>query len=106
MNILRREEIWIHTHFVTDCVYLPEHQARHIRRELAPVLEESGIVFGIHFESGEEGLRIVLECLPLPHTMEKVESALTELVRPIAARRRKTRVTIEPPARSVSLNRR
>lgn len=106
MKILRREEIWIHTHFVTDCVYLPEHQARHLRRELAPVLEESGIVFGIHFESGDEGLRIVLECIPLPDKMEKVESALTEIVRPIAARPRKTRVTIEPPARSVSLNRR
>ena len=106
MKILRREEIWIHTHFVTDCVYLPEHRARHIRRELAPVLEESGIVFGIHFESGEEGLRIVLECLPLPPTMEKVESALTEIVTPLPARPRKTRVTIEPPARSVSLNRR
>lgn len=106
MKILRREEIWIHTHFVTDCSYLPEHHARHIRRELAPVLQEAGLVFGIHFESGEEGVRIVLECIPLPEAMEKVQSALAETVKSIPARPRKTRVTIEPPARSVSLNRR
>ncbi len=100
MKVLRREEIWIHTHFVTDCAYLPEHFAREIRGKMDRVLDGLGIVFGVHFDSGgDEGLRIVLECIPLRETMEKAEGALREIVAPIPARPRRTRVQVEPPAR-------
>lgn len=104
MKVLRREEIWIHTHFVTDCAYLPDHHARDIRRKMKRLLDKLGIVFGIHFDSrGREGLRIVLECIPLPETMGKIESALREMIEPIPARPRKTRVAIEPPKRHTSV---
>lgn len=99
MKILRREKIWIHAHFVTDCMHLPDHRAREIRRKIARVLDRLGIVFGIHFDSrGDEGLRIVLECIPLPETMEQIESALAATIEPMPARPRRTRVEIEPEA--------
>ncbi len=98
MQVLRRDTVWIHTHFVTDCAYLPDHHAREIRRKMDRVLDKLGIVFGIHFDSrGEEGLRIVLECIPLPGTMREIESKLTEIIAAIPARPRKTRVEIEAP---------
>lgn len=101
MKILRREVVWIHTHFLTDCVYLPAHRAREILQKIARVLEEQGIVFGIHFDSRsrEEGLRIVLECIPLPEPMGKIEAALAEIIKPMPARPRQTRVEVEPPPR-------
>jgi hypothetical protein len=100
MKILRREEIWIHTHFVTDCTYLPDHYARGVRRRAERLLDQVGIVFGIHFDDrGDRGLRIVLECIPLPQTMQKIEAELAKIVEPIPSRSRKTDVRIEPPAR-------
>jgi hypothetical protein len=103
MKILRREEVWIHTHFVTDCEYLPDHLAREITRKMDRVVEEAGLVFGIHFESGraDARLHIVLECIPLPQTMQKVESALAAIIEPMPSRPRQTKVTIEPPRRRV-----
>ena len=107
MKIVRRQEMWIHTHFVTNCTYLPDHLAREIRRKVNRLLEKLGIVFGIHFdEKYDGGLRIVLECIPLPETMEKVESGVAEIIEPIPARPRKTKVRIEPPARRVKAARR
>lgn len=107
MKILQRQEIWIHTHFVTDCTYLPDHLAREIRRKVDRLLEKLRIVFGIHFdEQYDGGLRIVLECIPLPETMEKIESGLAEIVEPIPARPRRTKVRIESPQRRVSAARR
>ena len=100
MKILRREEIWIHTHFVTDCTYLPDHEARRVRHRTARLLDQVGIVFGIHFDDrGDRGLRIVLECIPLPETMKKIEAELAKIVETIPSRPRKTDVRIEPPAR-------
>ncbi|UCC67731.1 MAG: hypothetical protein JSV79_11520 [Armatimonadota bacterium] len=107
MELLRRDEVWIHTHFVTDCRYLPDHHARDIRRKTDRVLDRLGIVFGIHFDSrGEEELSIVLECIPLPETMREIESALAKIVRPIPSRPRRTKVEIEPPKRRISVARR
>lgn len=98
MRILRREEIWINTHFVTDCSYLPDHAAREIGRKMDRVLESLGIVFGIHFDSrGGEGVRIVLECIPLREKMQQIEAELTALIEPIPSRPRRTRVEVEPP---------
>jgi hypothetical protein len=107
MKIVGRREIWIHTHFVTDCAYLPDHLAREIRRKVERLLERLRIVFGIHFDARYDGgLRIVLECIPLPETMGKIESGLAEIVAPIPARPRQTKVRVEPPARRVSAARR
>jgi hypothetical protein len=101
MKILQREVVWIHTHFVTDCVYLPAHHARDLQKKIAPVLDQHRIVFGIHFDSRshDEGLRIVLECIPLPDALEAIASALARICEPIPSRPRRTRVQIEPPAR-------
>jgi len=76
MRILRREEVWIHTHFVTNT------------------------------RSEDKGLHIVLECLPFPETLKKIESALAEILKPIPARPRNTRLHIEPPEQPTSLARR
>jgi hypothetical protein len=101
MKILRREEIWIHTHFVTDCTYLPDHEARRVRHRTERLLDQVGIVFGIHWhDRADRGLRIVLECIPLPETMQKIEAELAKIVEPIPSRPRKTDVRIEPPRRS------
>jgi hypothetical protein len=102
VKLLRREIVWIHTHFVTDCVYLPSHHAREIREKMERVLDAERIVFGIHFDSqsSEEGLRIVLECVPLPEPMARIQSALAEIVKPMPSRPRQTTVQVEPPARA------
>jgi len=99
VKILRREQSWIHTHFITDCVYLPADRAKEIRRAMAPVLEADHIVFGLHFEAprDEPGLSIVLECRPLPEALARIEAELARIVAAIPARPRQTKVKIEPP---------
>lgn len=107
MKVLRREEIWIHTHFVTDCAYLPDHSAREIHQKMDRVLDKLGIVFGIHFDArDDEGLRIVLECIPFPETMAEIESSLEKIIEPVPARPRRTRVEIQPPTRRTRTKRR
>jgi hypothetical protein len=107
MKVLRREEIWIHTHFVTDCAYLPDHSAREIHQKMGRVLDKLGIVFGIHFDArGDEGLRIVLECIPFPETMAEIESSLEKIIEPVPARPRRTRVEIQSPTRRTRTKRR
>jgi hypothetical protein len=107
VKIVRRESVWIHTHFVTNCTYLPDHFAREITRKMDRLLEKERIVFGIHFDSyGSEGLRIVLECVPLPETMARIEAEMAEIIAPIPARPRKTEVRVEAPKRSIRLERR
>lgn len=98
MEILGRETTWIHTHFLTDCVRLPAHRVREIQRRMAPVLRGEGIVFGLHVErhAGERTVRLVLECIPYAHVLQRVEAALREVVRPIPARPRPTEIRILP----------
>ena len=48
MEIMERRELWIHTHFVTDCVRLSHAQGRDIEAALLPVLRQHHIVYGIH----------------------------------------------------------
>jgi hypothetical protein len=96
MRILRRETVFVHTHFASDCEYLPDDRAREIRKHMARVLDELGIVFGIHFAASrtERGLRIVLECIPGRAEMERIENELAELTKDIPCRPRKTTVTV------------
>jgi len=42
MEIVQRRELWIHTHFVTDCVRLSQAQGRDIEAALLPVLRQRG----------------------------------------------------------------
>jgi hypothetical protein len=51
-------------------------------------LRSLAIVFGVHFEEhkGESGLRIVLECIPFPDTLELIQAELQRIVEPIPAR--------------------
>ena len=96
VKILRREKVFVHTHFVTDCEYLPDDRAREVRKHMARVLDELGIVFGIHFAASrtERGLRIVLECIPGAAEMERIEKELSEAVTDIPCRPRRTRVSV------------
>jgi len=63
---------------------------------MARVLDELGIVFGLHFAASrtEPGLRVVLECIPGPAEMERIEKELAAAIKDLPRRPRKTRVTI------------
>ena len=51
MEIMQRRELWIHTHFVTDCVRLSHAQGREIEAALLPVLRQHHLVYGIHLNA-------------------------------------------------------
>jgi hypothetical protein len=81
MEIMQRREVWIHTHFVTDCVRLSQAQGREIEAALLPILRQYHLVYGIHFEESrhDPGIRIVLECIPRRGVLEQIEVALLGL---------------------------
>jgi len=56
-----------------------------IERQIIPVLRNLGIVYDIHFyaHGQDPGVRIVLECIPLPNTLELIQLELTRIVQPI-----------------------
>jgi hypothetical protein len=101
MNILERRHAWLHTHFLTDCERLPPHRMQEIERQVIPVLRNLGIVYDIHFYAhrNDLGIRIVLECIPLPNTLELIQLELTRIIQPIPAKPREMRiVTFDRPA--------
>jgi hypothetical protein len=101
MNILGCLHTWLHTHFRTDCERLPPHRMREIESQLIPVLRQLGIVYDIHFDAHRDdlGVRLVLECIPLPKTLEMIQLELKRIVQPIPARPPETYlVTFERPS--------
>ncbi|RKY63997.1 MAG: hypothetical protein DRQ14_04300 [Candidatus Latescibacterota bacterium] len=96
MRILEVKEMWIHTHFITDCEKLPAEGMHRIESGIEPVLRKLGIVYGIHFreEPGERGIRIVLECIPFPEVLREIRKHLEEIVKDIPVRPRPTEVRI------------
>jgi hypothetical protein len=99
MEIMERRELWIHTHFVKDCMRLSHAQGRDIEAALLPVLRQHHIAYGIHFEesSHDPGIRIVLECIPLRSVLEQIETALRRIIAPIPAKPTPVQtVTTEP----------
>lgn len=88
MKILGREECWIHAYFLTDCVSLSEARMREVVQNMKPQLLELGIVYGLHFTQvkDERTCRIVLECIPFPSTLDRIQEKLQEVVRDIPAR--------------------
>jgi len=101
MRILDVKEMWIHTHFITDCEKLPTENMNRIESAIEPVLRRLGIVYGIHFreEPGERGIRIVLECIPLPDVLKEIREHLEEIVKDIPVRPRPTEVRIAKEGR-------
>jgi hypothetical protein len=98
---LDRRHTWLHTHFLTDCERLPPHRIREIESQFTPVLRHLGIVYDIHFDAhhDEPGVRIVLECIPLPNTLELIQLELKRIVQPIPAKPRQMHiVTFDRPA--------
>jgi hypothetical protein len=104
MKILEREEVWIHTQFLTDCVRLSSQRMRDIEKELLPKLRQLGIVFGIHFTQlrDERTCRIVLECRPFAATLDRIQEHLQDVVRDIPSRPPITKVTSEEPRHAPS----
>lgn len=101
MDILNRRHTWLHTHFLTDCVRLPPHRMREIQGQIVPVLRNLGIVYDVHFDAHRDdpGVRIILECIPLPNTLELIQLELKRIVEPIPAKPRETHiVTFDRPA--------
>jgi len=68
---------------VTDGFAVNARRKEQIKNEVESFLVAEGIVFGIHFEEaqGSERLRIVLESIPLPETMDRIEAYLKKLTR-------------------------
>jgi len=101
MKILERRETWIHTHFLTDCIRLPSRRMDQIKAEMEPFLRQLGIVYDIHFEEhkGEKGIRIVLECIPFPSTLDKIQRKLQDIVKDIPARPQPVRARVQEPPR-------
>jgi hypothetical protein len=100
MNILERRHTWLHTHFLTDCERLPPHRMQEIESQIVPVLRNLGIVYDIHFDAHrhDPGVRIVLECIPLPNTLELIQLELKRIVQPIPAKPREVHIiTFERP---------
>src|SRR5262245_66404870 len=94
MNILDRRHTWLHTHFLTDGARLPPHRVREIESQIIPVLRNLGIVYDIHFDAHRDdpGVRIVLECIPLPNTLELIHLELKRIVQPIPAKPREVHI--------------
>jgi hypothetical protein len=90
MNILERRRTWLHTHFLTDCERLPPHRMREIESQIIPVLRKLGIVYDIHFDAHRDdpGVRIILECIPLPNSLAMIQLELERIVLPIPAKPR------------------
>jgi hypothetical protein len=66
------------------------------------VLRKLGIVYDIHFggHRDDPGVRIILECIPLPNTLELIHLELKRIVEPIPARPREMHlVTFDRAAR-------
>jgi hypothetical protein len=100
MNILERRHTWLHTHFLTDGERLPPHRMREIESQIIPVLRNLGIVYDIHFGAHRDdlGVRIILECIPLPNTLELIQLELKRIIQPIPAKPRETHiVTFDRP---------
>jgi hypothetical protein len=94
MNILERRHTWLHTHFLTDCERLPSHRMREIESQIIPVLRNLGIVYDVHFDAyrDDPGVRIILECIPLPNTLELIQLELKRIVQPIPAKPREMHI--------------
>jgi hypothetical protein len=74
---------------------------REIESQIIPVLRNLGIVYDIHFDAHRDdpGVRIVLECIPLPNTLELIQLELKRIVQPIPAKPREMHiVTFDRPA--------
>lgn len=88
MKILDREELWIHTHFLTDCLRLSDARMKEVVKQMTPRLRELGIVYGLRFTQirEERTCRIVLECIPFAKTLDRIQQTLQDIVRDIPSR--------------------
>lgn len=107
MKVLDREELWIHTHFLTNCTSLAAFRMREIEKEIVPFLHELGIVYGIHFSQArdERTYRVVLDCIPFAKTLDHIQRKLQEIVHDILARPPTTKVTPEGQPKAVLVSR-
>jgi len=97
VKILGREEGWIHTHFLTNCVRLSSQRMQDIKKEMLPLLRQLGIAYGVYFTQlrDERTCRIVLECIPFAATLDRIQQHLQDVVREIPSRPPTTKVTTE-----------
>ena len=88
MKIVRRRESWVHTHFITDGERLATRDRKRIEKEIVPLLRQLRIVYGVHFREPEkdEGIHIVLECIPQEDHLEAIEALLRKVIEPIPKR--------------------
>src|SRR5262249_49170901 len=105
MKILGREELWIHTHFLTDCTRPSSQRMRDIEKAVLPFLRQLGIVYSVHFTQlrEEHTCRIVLECIPFAKTLDRIQQKLQAIVREIPSRPPMTKVTVEGPPKTLRL---
>jgi len=99
MKVSGREELWIHTHFLTDCTRLSSQQMRAIEKQMLPVLRQMGIVYGLHFTQlrSERTCRVVLKCIPFSETLDHIQQKLQDVVQEIPSCPPTTKVTTAEP---------
>lgn len=73
---------------------------REVIQEVIPFLRELEIVYGVHFTQlhDERTCRIVLECIPFPQTLDRIQEKLHDVVREIPSRPPTTNVVVEKPS--------
>ena len=103
MKILGREELWIHTHFLTDCTRLSSQRMRDIEKAVLPFLRQLGIVYSVHFTQlrDERTCRVVLECIPFSETLDRIQQKLQNVVQEIPSRPPTTTVAVEESPRTL-----
>jgi len=76
---------------------------RKVVQNMKPRLLELGIVYGLHFTQvkDERTCRIVLECIPVPTTLARIQQQLQEVVRDIPARPAVVKTVQDEQPRSV-----
>lgn len=93
MEIIKREEMWIHTHFTTDVKSMDSKQRQRMQWEMENFLRGLGIVYGIRFEEGET-VKIVLECIPVSKPLDEIHKHLEEVVRDVHPKPKVVRVQV------------
>lgn len=97
MRVLKREEVWIHTHFVLDSKELGLKERERIKLEMEGFLRNLNIVFGIRFKEGET-LRVILECIPEKEKLDRIQEKLNELLEPLKPKPKTVKVKVEGEA--------
>jgi hypothetical protein len=106
MKVTDVREMWIHTHFVVDSLYMTPQEQQTISMRVEPELKQMGIQYGLHYKNAPsvKQATIVLECIPFDPIKETVKQWINETIRDFPGRTGEknvvTRISVEAPEQS------